>query len=91
VTLPEATPVHEAAHLQADLARAGITPFAWVVNASLAATTTADAVLRSRAVQEGRWIEKVGELSRGRLAIVSWASQPPVGLTRLAALTASAG
>jgi arsenite-transporting ATPase len=91
VTLPEATPVHEAAHLQANLARAGITPFAWVVNASLAATTTADAVLRSRAGQEGRWIEKVGELSRGRLAIVPWASLPPVGLTRLAALTASAG
>ena len=30
VTLPEATPVHEAAQLQRDLARAGITPFAWV-------------------------------------------------------------
>ena len=32
VTLPEATPVHEAASLQRDLLRAGITPFAWVIN-----------------------------------------------------------
>lgn len=32
VTLPEATPVHEAARLQDDLLRAGITPFAWVIN-----------------------------------------------------------
>ncbi len=29
---PEATPVHEAARLQADLLRAGIQPFAWVIN-----------------------------------------------------------
>ena len=35
VTLPEATPVHEAAKLQADLKRAGIAPFAWVVNQCL--------------------------------------------------------
>jgi anion-transporting ArsA/GET3 family ATPase len=37
VTLPEATPVHEAARLQQDLVRAGIQPFAWVVNQSFAA------------------------------------------------------
>ena len=30
VTVPEATPVHEAARLQDDLKRAGITPFAWL-------------------------------------------------------------
>ena len=32
VTLPEATPVHEASRLQHDLVRAGIHPFAWVIN-----------------------------------------------------------
>ena len=42
VTLPEATPVHEARALQADLARAGITPFAWVVNQSLTPVATRD-------------------------------------------------
>jgi hypothetical protein len=30
VTLPEATPVHEAAKLEVDLKRARISPFAWV-------------------------------------------------------------
>jgi arsenite-transporting ATPase len=35
VTLPEATPVHEAAALQEDLRRAHIEPFAWVINQSL--------------------------------------------------------
>jgi arsenite-transporting ATPase len=88
VTLPEATPVHEAGHLQADLGRAGITPFAWVVNASLAATTTTDPVLRSRASGEQRWISQVEGLSRGRLAVVPWVSQPPIGTEQLAALSA---
>jgi arsenite-transporting ATPase len=32
VTLPEATPVHEAASLQRDLRRAEIEPYAWVIN-----------------------------------------------------------
>ena len=35
VTLPEATPVHEAAKLQEDLRRAGIRTFAWIINQSL--------------------------------------------------------
>ncbi|MDR0478824.1 MAG: arsenical pump-driving ATPase, partial [Burkholderiaceae bacterium] len=41
VTLPEATPVHEAERLKADLARAGIEPYAWVINQSLLASGTA--------------------------------------------------
>ncbi len=47
-TLPETTPVQEASHLQDDLRRAGIEPYAWVVNASLAATGTRDPLLRAR-------------------------------------------
>ena len=39
VTLPEATPVHEAAQLQRDLERANL-PFAWVINQSFAVTPT---------------------------------------------------
>src|ERR1019366_6767800 len=38
VTLAESTPVHEAERLQADLRRAGIEPFGWVINSSLAAS-----------------------------------------------------
>ena len=49
VTLAETTPVNEAAALQADLRRAGIEPFGWVINASLVASGTHDPVLRRRA------------------------------------------
>jgi arsenite-transporting ATPase len=90
VTVPEATPVHEAAKLQADLARAGITPFGWVVNASLAATPTTDPVLQARARQERRWISEVSRLSGRPPAILGWASRAPVGAESLAALTAPA-
>jgi arsenite-transporting ATPase len=48
VTLPEATPIHEAMQLERDLARADITPFAWVVNQSLTPLDVTDPVLRSR-------------------------------------------
>jgi arsenite-transporting ATPase len=90
VTVPEATPVHEAATLQADLARAGITPFGWVVNMSLAATPTTDPVLRARARQERRWITEVRRLSGRPPAILGWLLRPPVGAESLATLTAPA-
>jgi arsenite-transporting ATPase len=90
VTVPEATPVHEAAKLQADLARAGITPFSWVVNASLAATPTTDPVLQARARQERRWISEVSRLSSRPPAILGWSSRALVGAESLAALTAPA-
>ena len=48
VTLPEATPVHEAAQLQGDLLRADITPYAWVINQSLTPLTVTDPGLQSR-------------------------------------------
>lgn len=90
VTLAEATPVHEARRLQDDLDRAGITPFAWVVNASLAATGTADPVLRSRAAHELRWIAEVRALSGGRLASIPWVPRAPVGREQLSALSRGA-
>ena len=52
VTLPEATPVHEAAQLQSDLGRAGIRPFAWVVNQSLTPLAPGDPVLAARRLNE---------------------------------------
>lgn len=72
VTLPEATPVHEAAQLQADLRRAQIEPFAWVINQSFSATGSADPLLEIRAQGEHRFIEEVvGELS-SRTALIPW-------------------
>lgn len=63
VTLAEPTPVHEAATLQADLRRAGISPFAWLVNRSLLASGTQDPVLASRAVHEADCLSEVLKLS----------------------------
>ena len=72
VTLPETTPVSEAAALQDDLRRARIEPFAWVINRSLAAPGTADPVLAARARAELAQIARVQDGLARRLAIVPW-------------------
>ena len=59
VTLPEATPVHEAAALQRDLERADIHPFAWVIDQSLLPLAVTDPVLRRRRAGEGRFHAEV--------------------------------
>jgi arsenite-transporting ATPase len=79
VTLPEATPVHEAAALQADLRRAKIEPFAWVINQSFAETQTSDALLRARGAAEAPFIREVAEELSLRTAIVPWVAEEPVG------------
>lgn len=71
VTLAEATPVHEAAALQSDLKRAGITPYAWVVNQSLTPLEPRDPVLAARRAAEGRYIDEVRDLAP-RVAVVPW-------------------
>ncbi len=83
VTLPEATPVHEAAALQADLERAGIAPFAWVVNQSFRLTDTSDAVLRARGESELALIDEVRREHAPRLALLPWMEEPPTGRERL--------
>ena len=53
VTLPETTPMREAAALQEDLKRAGISTFAWVINQSLSMNKNIyDPLLKSRALAE---------------------------------------
>lgn len=74
VTLPEATPVHEAAALQRDLERAGIHPFAWVVNRSLTPLSVSDPLLRERRAGEARYLAEVRTLSN-RVALVPWSTQ----------------
>jgi arsenite-transporting ATPase len=71
VTLPEPTPVHEAAQLQQDLRRAGITPFAWVVNQSLSASGTQDPILLAKAAQESQSIAEVFALTP-RFSVLPW-------------------
>jgi len=72
VTLPEATPVHEAAQLQNDLRRAGIEPYAWVINQSFAAAAPSDPMLRVRAEREVRYIGEVTRELAEYAAIVPW-------------------
>ncbi|MGE5116879.1 MAG: arsenical pump-driving ATPase [Betaproteobacteria bacterium] len=83
VTLPEITPVSEAASLQEDLRRAGIEPFAWVVNRSLAASGTRDPLLCARQAGEAAQLARVaGGLAR-RTHVVPWVARPPVGVPAL--------
>ncbi|WP_251450910.1 arsenical pump-driving ATPase [Microbacterium sp. Marseille-Q6648] len=86
VTLAETTPVLEAADLQDDLERAGIHPWAWVVNNSIVAAHPESAFLRTRARNEVAQIARVRELE-DRVAIVPLLAEEPVGVARLAALT----
>lgn len=86
VTLPETTPVLEAARLQKDLKRAGITPYGWVVNSSLAATGTTHPVLATRAATETEEIAEVRDELATRCAVVPMQAEDPVGADRLRAL-----
>jgi arsenite-transporting ATPase len=61
VTLPEATPIHEAMQLERDLARADIRPFAWVVNQSLTPLDVTDPVLRSRQAHEATHLRELAD------------------------------
>lgn len=86
VTLAETTPVLEAANLQADLRRAGIEPWAWIVNNSVAAARPVSAFLRRRAENEQREIDAVAKEHATRYAVVPLLKDEPVGLNRLQAL-----
>lgn len=72
VTLPESTPVAEAARLQEDLRRATIEPFGWVINASLAASGTTHPVLARRAALEREQIAQVIDGLGRRVWLVPW-------------------
>ena len=86
VTLPETTPVSETASLQADLRRAGVEPYAWVVNRALAASDTRDPLLRSRIAAELVQVARVRDGLAQRVALVPWCEEEPVGPERLRAL-----
>ena len=83
VALAETTPVLEAAHLQDDLRRAGIEPWAWVINNSVAAAHVTSPLLRQRARNELREIDAVTTQHATRHAIVPLLSEEPVGVQRL--------
>lgn len=72
VTLPETTPVYESMRLDEDLERAKIAHTWWLVNQSMLATNTQNAILKARSFNELEWIEKVSDLSKGKFAVEEW-------------------
>ena len=88
VTLPESTPVLEAERLQADLRRAGIEPFGWIINGSLAAADTAHPLLTARARLESPHISRVVDGLAARAWLVPWFAEAPTGTDALLALAA---
>jgi arsenite-transporting ATPase len=89
VTLPEATPVHEAAALQADLRRARIDPFAWVINQSLLHSGSCDPLLQRREFSEHRYIDEITTIHAARTAWLPWQAEEPTGTDALARLAAA--
>jgi len=83
VTLPETTPVSEAAALQEDLRRAGIEPHAWVVNRALAGSGASDPLLRTRMAGEAAQINRLRAGLARRLFLLPWQAEAPVGLPAL--------
>ena len=86
VTLPEVTPVSQAAALQDDLRRAKIEPWAWVINKSIAATGTADPLLQARLAGEVRQTGRIANGLAKRTFVLPWLPRPPVGVAALAEL-----
>jgi len=83
ITLPEATPVHEAGALQSDLIRAGIKPWTWVVNLSLAAAGVTDPLLQARASREIPYLGEVVALSPRAPVLIAYQSREPAGAEAL--------
>jgi arsenite-transporting ATPase len=83
VTLPETTPVSEAAALQEDLRRAGIEPYGWVINRSLLGSGTQDPLLRARLKGELVQIARVRDGLARRAYLLPWQPEPPVGIAAL--------
>jgi len=86
VTLPEVTPVSQAAALQDDLRRARIEPYAWVLNKSVLGAGTQDPLLQARFAGERRQIERLSAGLARRLYALPWLSVPPIGLAELSKL-----
>jgi arsenite-transporting ATPase len=89
VSLPEATPVHEAAALQRDLRRAGIEPYAWVINQVLSPLPITDPILKQRQAHEQKYLREVKESLARRVVIIPWQLEPPTGLKALSSLVAT--
>ncbi|WP_138516102.1 arsenical pump-driving ATPase [Rhodoferax bucti] len=87
VTLPEVTPVSQAAALQDDLRRAKIEPYAWVINKSMAAAGTRDPLLAARLAGEQTQMDRIASGLSRNTYLVPWLAERPVGISALSSLT----
>ena len=87
VTLPEATPVHEAASLQRDLRRAEIEPFACVINQVLSPLPNKDPLMKQRQSHEHKYLREVRDVHARHAFVIPWQMEPPTGLQGLRQLT----
>jgi len=87
VTLPETTPVSQAAALQDDLRRAKIEPYAWVINKSMAAAGTTDPLLAARLQVEQQQMQRIAAGLSKNTYVVPWLAQAPVGVQALGRMT----
>jgi arsenite-transporting ATPase len=88
VTLPEVTPVSQAAALQEDLRRAGIEPYAWVLNKSVLAAGTRDSLLAARLSGERKQMQRMTAGLAKRIFTLAWLTVPPIGFAELSKLVA---
>ncbi len=86
VTLPEVTPVSQAAALQEDLRRAGIEPYAWVLNKSVLAAGTQDPLLAARLAGERKQMARIADGLARRIFALAWQTVPPIGFDDLSRL-----
>ena len=86
VTLPEVTPVSQAAALQDDLRRASIEPYAWVINKSVLAAGTHDPLLAARLAGERKQMSRMASGLAAHTFIVPWQISPPIGFVELSKL-----
>ncbi|MBI3131789.1 MAG: arsenical pump-driving ATPase [Acidobacteria bacterium] len=83
VALPEATPVHEAKGLEQDLRRAGIQPFAWILNQSLSPLRLTDPILQARAQAERTYLQEVASFGFP-WTVLPWMENPSADLMEAA-------
>jgi len=82
VTLPEATPIHEAMQLERDLARAGIVPMVWIVNQTLTPIAVRDPMLVARQQHETAHLQELAAHAR-RVILEPWRTEVSSNLPAL--------
>lgn len=83
VTLPETTPITEAAKLQDDLRRSNIEPYAWIANQSMSATELSDPLLKQRAAEEVPLLEEIEKKHAKKLYTIPWIADDNILITLL--------